>query len=109
MPQEPLYEGPTEWELRRASDEFKARSWHLERRHEKFAATRKHVIEQSGGVTISHELNLSKDPREAMRSYLNSYDGTRQGSDFKPGIGKISSEFNNLYNKSTKPASTDCI
>ena len=38
-----------------------------------------------------------------------SYDGTRQGSDFKPGIGKISSEFNNLYNKSTKPASTDCI
>ena len=26
-----------------------------------------------------------------------------------PEEGKISSEFNNLYNKSTKPASTDCI
>ena len=39
MPQEPLYEGPTEWELRRASDEFKARSWHLERRQREVRGT----------------------------------------------------------------------
>ena len=52
---------------------------------------------------------ISTRPQKCVDRGSPLIDGTRQGSDFKPGIGKISSEFNNLYNKSTKPASTDCI
>jgi hypothetical protein len=67
-PSEPVYEGPGDWELSLADKRVKARQWHLERRHEKFAAMQ--VIEQRGDVTISHEIDLKRDPREAMREYL---------------------------------------
>jgi hypothetical protein len=66
LPPEPRYRGPAEWELKAAVEQLKAWQWHLTSRHEKF----KQVIEQRGGVTISHELNLKRDPREAMREYL---------------------------------------
>jgi hypothetical protein len=70
LPKEPIYEGPTEWDLKMASNKVKARQWHLERRHEKFASTSKQILEQRGEVTISHDLNLRRDPREAMREYI---------------------------------------
>lgn len=34
----------------------------------------KQIVEQRGGVTISHELNLSRDPREAMQEYIKMID-----------------------------------
>ena len=49
---------------------MKARQWHLERRHEKFANTSKQILEQRSDVMISHNVNLRRDPREAMRDYM---------------------------------------
>lgn len=68
-PIEPVYEGPAEWELKAAEDQVKAWQWHLEMRHDKFKKTQaEHVVR--GEVTVSHELNLKRDPQLAMREYL---------------------------------------
>ena len=68
-PIEPVYEGPAEWELKAAEDQVKAWQWHLEMRHDKFKKQQaEHVVR--GEVTVSHELNLKRDPQMAMREYL---------------------------------------
>jgi hypothetical protein len=68
-PPEPIYEGPTDLDVRLASERVKARQWHLERRHEKFRA--KHSVEQTAPVSILQEINIreAKTPEEAMRAY----------------------------------------
>ena len=68
-PPEPIYEGPTDLDVRLASERVKARQWHLERRHEKFRA--KHSVEQTARVSILQEINIreAKTPEEAMRAY----------------------------------------
>jgi Bacteriophage Sf6, terminase small subunit-like len=69
-PREPVYRGPTEWESSLAEKRVSIRKWQLELRHAKFQ--RKQQIENTvrTDVTISHELNLKRDPREAMQEYL---------------------------------------
>ena len=49
---------------------MRTRQWHLEKRHEKFANMQKQMIEQKTDVTISHNVNLRRDPREAMQDYI---------------------------------------
>ena len=68
-PLEPIYEGPTDWELKLASEKVKARQWHLERRHEKFKS--KHAVEQTKRVSVLSEINIrdARTPEEAMRMY----------------------------------------
>jgi hypothetical protein len=67
-PPEPIYQGPTEFDLRLASERVKARQWHLERRHEKFA--NKQAVEQTNRTSIFQEININdaKTPEEAMRA-----------------------------------------
>jgi hypothetical protein len=69
-PREPVYRGPSEWELSLAEKRVSIRKWQLELRHAKFQ--RKQHVENTvrTDVTISHEINLKRDPREAMSEYL---------------------------------------
>ena len=74
QPREPKYRGPTEWELALAEKRVSVRKWQLELRHTKFQ--RKQYTENTlrADVTISHEVNLSRDPREAMQGYIKMID-----------------------------------
>ena len=40
----------------------------LEKQHPDYV--NKHVVEQRGGTTISHEINLNRDPRAMMQEYI---------------------------------------
>jgi hypothetical protein len=68
-PREPVYRGPTEWELSLAEKRVAVRKWQLELRHAKFQ--RKHTIESKQSVSILQEINIreAKTPEEAMRLY----------------------------------------
>jgi hypothetical protein len=68
-PREPVYRGPTEWELSLAEKRVAVRKWQLELRHAKFQ--RKHTIESKQSVSILQEINIreAKTPEEAMRAY----------------------------------------
>jgi hypothetical protein len=68
-PREPIYRGPTEWELSLAEKRVAVRKWQLELRHAKFQ--RKHQLETHQRVSILQEINIrdARTPEEAMKLY----------------------------------------
>jgi hypothetical protein len=68
-PREPIYRGPTEWELSLAEKRVKIRQWQLELRHAKFQ--RKHQLETHQHISILQEINVrdARSPKEAMELY----------------------------------------
>jgi hypothetical protein len=66
-PREPVYRGPTEWELSLAEKRVAVRKWQLELRHAKFQ--RKHQLETHQRVSILQEINIrdARTPEEARR------------------------------------------
>jgi hypothetical protein len=68
-PREPVYRGPTEWELSLAEKRVAVRKWQLELRHAKFQ--RKHTIESTQNISVLQEINIrdARTPEEAMKMY----------------------------------------
>jgi hypothetical protein len=68
-PREPVYRGPTEWELSLAEKRVSVRKWQLELRHAKFQ--RKHQIETTQDISVLQEINIrdARSPQEAMAMY----------------------------------------
>ena len=70
-PREPIYQGPTEFDLRLAEQRVKVRQWHLEMRHDKFK--RKIETDNKNAATrcIVHEIDIKNTdtPEEALRKY----------------------------------------
>jgi hypothetical protein len=68
-PREPIYRGPTEWELSLAEKRVSIRKWQLELRHAKFQ--RKHQFESTQNISVLQEINIrdARSPQEAMAMY----------------------------------------
>jgi hypothetical protein len=68
-PREPVYRGPTEWELSLAEKRVSVRKWQIELRHAKFQ--RKHQIETTQDISVLQEINIrdARSPQEAMAMY----------------------------------------